>query len=136
MAFTIFPVIIASKDEMKNKVLMNHESIHLKQQKELLVIFFLLLYYAHSMYFLIRYLSLKKAYRLNFFEVEAFVFEDDIYYLNTRKWFSSFRSDSKKDDYISQYKKEKVTASDRVGAIAIILSLIFVAGLITVAIIN
>ena len=37
---TLYPFIILRKKHKKNKIILNHESIHIEQQKELLVIGF------------------------------------------------------------------------------------------------
>ena len=84
-AITLFPFII-SKEEMDETTL-NHEKIHIEQQKELLVIFFYLLY---AFYFVENYLFYKDihmAYRMIPFEREAYEHDGDPNYLSTRKRF-------------------------------------------------
>ena len=83
VAITLFPFII-SREKMSEDTL-NHECIHIAQQKELFVVFFYLLYgwdYLHGM---IKYRSKQKAYFRIRFEQEAYdhMFKQD--YLKTRK---------------------------------------------------
>lgn len=69
--------------------LLNHESIHTAQMKEMLYIFFYLWY---GVEWLIRWVGCgfkaKKAYRSILFEKEAYKYEKDIEYLQRRKSFS------------------------------------------------
>lgn len=65
-----------------------HEKIHLRQQLEMLVIFFFIWY---GIEFSIRFLILKdrkKAYREISFEKEAYANERNLDYLEDRKWFN------------------------------------------------
>jgi len=88
LGITLFPfVFLRSFDLKKNKTLINHERIHLRQQLELLIFPFYLVY---SLEFLIRYIQYKnwkKAYRNISFEREAFCNEHDMDYLKTRKFW-------------------------------------------------
>ena len=52
-AITLYPFIICIDKE--DKILINHESIHLKQQRELLVIPFFIIYLIHWMINLVKY---------------------------------------------------------------------------------
>ena len=75
--------ISASKGK---EVLLNHETIHLKQQLELLIIPFYLWY---GIEFIIRYFQYKSwdlAYRNISFEREAYANEKDFDYLKKRKF--------------------------------------------------
>ena len=82
-AITLFPFII-SRQEM-NKVTLNHEMIHIHQQKELFVLFFYMLYVFDWLKGLIKYRSTNKAYYQIRFEQEAYTKMYDEEYLLTRK---------------------------------------------------
>jgi len=85
-ALTIFPFIfISNRADKNNTVLLNHEKIHLQQQKELLLVVFFLCYLCFFLYHLIRVKNSYKAYRQLCFEQEAYQNERDLNYLNHRK---------------------------------------------------
>ena len=97
-AITIYPFIICN--DKSDEVMINHESIHLQQQKEMLFVFFWIFYLGHWVYNLVTfYSSFKKhnadyfmtAYQRIFLEVEAYRNEDDMCYLKTRKVLTPFR---------------------------------------------
>lgn len=89
---TLFPFIILKKQEYKhNGILINHEKIHLRQQLELLIIFFYLWYVIEYYY---RFFQLKDhylAYKSISFEREAYAMEDDLNYLEKRKLWSFWK---------------------------------------------
>ncbi len=89
----LYPVIFIKKglDPKRFDVLLNHEKIHLKQQIELLIVPFYLIYLAHYLVLLIRYKNHNKAYRNIIFEKEAFQNENDFDYLKKRKFWSFFK---------------------------------------------
>ncbi len=72
-------------------VLMNHEKIHIRQQAELLVIPFYLIYLAQYGFNLFYYRDHYKAYRNIMFEKEAYACEKDMRYLQRRKLFGFVR---------------------------------------------
>ena len=84
-AITLFPFII-SRDEMSPDVL-QHETIHILQQKELFVVFFYILYVWDWLKGLIKYRDRQKAYFQIRFEQEAYdqMYKED--YLTQRKKF-------------------------------------------------
>ena len=83
---TLFPFIILKKPEYKqDQTLINHEKIHLRQQVELLVIFFYILYVIEYYYWVFKLKDRYLAYRSISFEREAYAMEDDLNYLATRK---------------------------------------------------
>ncbi|MDG5489953.1 hypothetical protein [Psychroserpens sp. SPM9] len=88
VGITIFPFIFLKFDYLKtNAVLLNHEQIHLRQQIELLVIPFYIIY---GVEFLIRLMKLKhwhRAYLSISFEKEAHTNEKDLNYLKSRPLF-------------------------------------------------
>lgn len=91
MAFWPF-ILLKEKALIYDEVMMNHEKIHLAQQKELLVIPFYLLYF--SEYILNRLFSKNhdQAYRKISFEQEAYKFDKNLNYLKKRKLWANFRS--------------------------------------------
>ena len=72
---------------MKYLVLMNHERIHLRQQIELLVLPFFVLYGLDYLVKLIRYRDKNLAYRNVVFEQEAYENENDLEYLKSRSFW-------------------------------------------------
>jgi hypothetical protein len=85
-AITIFPFII-SQDKMDDRIL-NHETIHIHQQKELLVIPFYLLYGLYYLIGIIKYKNKQQAYYMIPFEQEAYDNDHNLDYLETRKWYA------------------------------------------------
>lgn len=80
-AITIYPFVFFKKD--LSKIDINHEEIHGKQQLELFVIFFYLIYLVEFIF---------KGYRNISFEKEAYGNEKKINYINNRKIFSMWRN--------------------------------------------
>lgn len=78
---TLYPYIILREKEKKNKVLLNHEQIHIEQQKELLIIFFYLLY-------ILEFIFKGFSYHKISFEKEAYKYQKDLDYLIKRKKYS------------------------------------------------
>lgn len=91
-AIALFPLILLRSPDLRNNpVLINHEKIHLRQQLEMLIIFFYL-WYVIEYYYL--YLKLKDsflAYKSISFEREAYAMENDPDYLATRKLWSFWK---------------------------------------------
>ncbi len=89
VGITIYPfVFLKYKALKKDAVLLNHEKIHLKQQLELLIIPFFMIY---GFEFLIRLLQYKRwslAYRNISFEREAYFQEAQLNYLKHRRLYS------------------------------------------------
>ncbi|WP_445734926.1 hypothetical protein [Mariniflexile sp.] len=86
---TIFPfVFLKSKDLKLNRILINHEKIHLKQQMELLVIPFYLIYGTEFLIRLFQYKNWHLAYRNISFEREAYLNEMHLGYLKQRTFWS------------------------------------------------
>ncbi len=85
---TFYPfVFIADKDDKLNKVFINHEKIHIRQQLELLILPFYLWYFAEYLFRLIQYKDRKKAYFNISFEREAYSNEKDLNYLKSRSFW-------------------------------------------------
>ncbi|WP_172914152.1 hypothetical protein [Capnocytophaga canis] len=96
-AITLYPFIfLRNEADKQNQVLINHERIHLKQQKELLVVFFYLWYGLDFLWKFLKYRHWDKAYRNIIFEREAYGYESDLQYLEKRKRFAFLRSRTKK----------------------------------------
>jgi hypothetical protein len=85
----IFPFILVKNKAMgEDQVLINHEKIHLRQQLELLILPFYLLYLLHYFYNLIKYQNHHLAYLDIIFEREAYHFDKDLTYLSKRKFLA------------------------------------------------
>ena len=85
IGITIFPfMFLKNKTLRENNVLINHEKIHLRQQIELLIIPFFVLYVVEFFVRLIQYKNWNLAYRNISFEREAYVNEKDLDYLKSR----------------------------------------------------
>jgi len=90
----IFPFIILRK---KSDVLSNHESIHIQQQIELLLIGFVILYYCNWIHNIIKLKfrkdCVRESYKNILFEKEAYTNENNLKYLDNRKLYNYFRSE-------------------------------------------
>lgn len=85
---TVFPFVFAKQEaDKENAVFLNHEKIHLRQQLELLVIPFFILYLLEYCLRLLYYRNSNLAYRNISFEREAYANESDFNYLKTRSFF-------------------------------------------------
>jgi hypothetical protein len=85
---TVFPfVFVRNCSEKAQLVLLNHERIHLRQQLELLVLPFFLIYGVDYLVKLIRYRDKDVAYRNVVFEREAYQNENDLEYLKSRSFW-------------------------------------------------
>lgn len=88
----VFPFIfLKSKMLAEDKEIINHERIHLRQQLEMLWVFFFVWY---PIEFLIRWIQYKnpsKAYFNISFEREAYANEWNLDYLKTRKFYAFFQ---------------------------------------------
>lgn len=82
----MFPFIFLRKTEdRQNKVLIDHEKIHLRQQLELLIIPFYIWYLSEYYIKYLKYKDWTMAYRNISFEREAFANEENPDYLKKRK---------------------------------------------------
>lgn len=82
----LWPFVVVKREELKHDpVFMNHERIHLRQQLELLVIFFFIWYFFEYFIRLIKYRDSYKAYNKICFEREAYANEKQLGYLKKRK---------------------------------------------------
>lgn len=91
-AITLYPFIFVRNGSDKyDKVLINHERIHLRQQLELLVIIFYIWYILDYFIKLCKLGSRSKAYRNIIFEREAYDNQDNLDYLKSRKCYQYLR---------------------------------------------
>jgi len=95
-AISFFPFIVI-KDELDktNLVLINHEKIHLRQQAELFILPFYLLYVLDYLIQFIRFKDKNKAYRNIVFEKEAYANENNRNYMQARRflgWISYLKT--------------------------------------------
>lgn len=85
---TLFPfILLKDRGLASDKVIMNHEMIHLWQQTEMLVIPFYTIYLLHYFWNLCIYRDHDQAYRNIIFEREAYLHEADPDYLKRRKFW-------------------------------------------------
>jgi len=86
---TFFPfVILAYKEDVLNKVVINHEKIHLRQQLELLILPFYVCYFLEFLIRLVHYKDRRIAYKSISFEREAYENEKDLAYLKSRSFWN------------------------------------------------
>ena len=89
VGITLFPFIILKKEDLKqDQILINHEKIHLRQQKELLVLLFYIIY---GLEWIIKFFIYKNSYityKNLSFEREAYQNENNQEYLKKRKLWS------------------------------------------------
>ena len=86
VGLSFWPFIFLRDPELRrDTVLINHERIHLRQQAELLVLFFYLWYIGEWMLRTLLYLDPYRAYQNISFEREAYTREKDLKYLSQRK---------------------------------------------------
>lgn len=85
----IFPFIFIKYFVDKgNRIFINHEKIHLRQQIELLIIPFFIFYLTEYFIRLAQYKNANLAYRNISFEREAYANESNLEYLKKRPFFS------------------------------------------------
>jgi hypothetical protein len=85
----LFPFILVNSKQMANdRMVIHHEKIHLRQQAELLVIPFYVLYLINYLVNLVFYRDHDKAYFNIVFEREAYANEANEKYLKYRNWYN------------------------------------------------
>ncbi|WP_298924698.1 hypothetical protein [uncultured Allomuricauda sp.] len=88
VGLSLWPFIILKEDALRNdEALINHERIHLKQQRELFILPFYILYISEWLLRTLLYLDSYRAYQNISFEREAYANENDKDYLSQRKTF-------------------------------------------------
>lgn len=91
-AITIFPFIfLKHSSDRDNRILINHERIHVLQALELLIIPFYLLYLLEFSLRMLQYRNFTRAYLNISFEREAYENEHNLNYLKSRKLFSFWK---------------------------------------------
>lgn len=86
---TVFPfVFVKYRTDKENTVFINHERIHLRQQLELLVLPFFVIYILEYFLRLIQHRNRNLAYRNISFERESYANELNMDYLKRRRFFS------------------------------------------------
>lgn len=86
VGLTLWPFIFVKENAYKQDiVLINHEKIHLAQQKELLILPFYIWYVGEWLVRTILYLDSYRAYKNISFEREAYAKEQDLGYTQRRK---------------------------------------------------
>ena len=86
-AFALKPFIFLKEESSKNnKILIRHEYVHIIQQRELGLIWFLFLYFYYYFKNLIKYRDIEKAYLLIPFEIEAYASENSDKDVEDRKF--------------------------------------------------
>ena len=89
---SLWPFVILKNKSFKNDmVFLNHEKIHLKQQAEMLLVFFYLWYAIEFVIRLLHYKNRFLAYRNISFEKEAYENELDINYIRSRRFWSFWK---------------------------------------------
>lgn len=88
-AMALYPFILIKRNELRdNAELIHHEKIHHRQQLELLIVGFYILYGINYLFHLAKHRNHYKAYRAIIFEREAFAMDKDLDYLKRRKIFA------------------------------------------------
>lgn len=85
---TLWPYIFVRKETRVYEPDVRHETIHGEQQKEMLIVLFLLWYGLEWLVRLIIYRNAHKAYKMIGFEQEAYLNELDAEYLKRRKRYA------------------------------------------------
>ena len=89
----LWPFIILKSIDLKEDIeIINHEKIHLAQQKECLILPFYLIYFSEYLFHRFSGKNHDHAYRSISYEIEAYHFEKDLGYLNKRKKWQNFRN--------------------------------------------
>lgn len=88
-AMAIWPFIFVVGEASEKTI--NHEKIHHRQQIEMLLIFFYLLYLIEYIIYRIRGIGHRNAYRSISFEIEAYFYEHNLNYLKTRKFWAHLK---------------------------------------------
>lgn len=88
-AMAIYPFMFFKSADLKSdQLIINHEKIHFKQQIELLILPFYLLYLLNYCVNLLRYRDRRKSYLYICFEKEAYAHDHNLNYLKGRRLYS------------------------------------------------
>ena len=89
---TLFPFIFLASTEIKqNNQIVQHEKIHLRQELEMFVVLFYLIYFTEFLVGCIKYNDRYKVYRNISFEREAFDNDFNPDYLKIRRMWACWR---------------------------------------------
>ena len=90
LAMAIWPFVFVRKDKEDKWTprKARHELIHFHQQREMLMIFFFVWYRTEWLIRLLKYRNSDKAYRNISFEREAYSHENDINYIENRRFWA------------------------------------------------
>lgn len=89
LGITLWPfIIVRDKTLLNDSVFITHEKIHIRQQAEMLVVFFYVWYIFEYLLRLVQYKDRNKAYRNISFEREAYANEKDFNYLKKRSFWN------------------------------------------------
>ena len=89
VGITLWPFIVMKNEELKkDRVFINHERIHLRQQLELLILPFFIIYGVEYLIKFLKYKNAYVAYRNISFEREAYNNESNLNYLKKKKLWS------------------------------------------------
>lgn len=95
-AINLFGIVFARSDRGRMRpVDLNHEYIHTLQQRELLFVFFYLLYVMEWLFWLVRLRSPRRAYYSISFEREAYRHQDEADYRRHRSHYAWARPDKR-----------------------------------------
>ena len=91
-AMALYPfMLFKSKSQQADRLLINHEKIHFRQQLELLILPFYILYLLHYLLNRLKYKNHDQAYMQICFEREAYTYDRDMTYLGKRKPYAWIR---------------------------------------------
>jgi len=92
VGLTLYPFILLKTKAMKqNIIVINHEKIHLRQQIELLIVFFYIIYISEWIFKWIKYKDRKLAYHNISFEREAYYHEKNMNYVKEKNIWSFWK---------------------------------------------
>ena len=87
-AMALYPFMLFKSPSLKHDpVIINHEEIHFRQQLELLILPFYLIYLGHYLINRLRYKNHDQAYLAICFEKEAYTHDRDLNYLKKRRFY-------------------------------------------------
>lgn len=88
-AMALYPFMLFKSPSLKfDALIINHEKIHFRQQLELLILPFYLLYLLHYLLNRLKYKDHHQAYLHICFELEAYTNDQNLNYLHKRKPYS------------------------------------------------
>lgn len=89
VGITLWPfIVMRTANLQEDRVFINHEKIHIRQQAEMMVIFFFLWYFFEYLFRLLQYRDRYIAYLNISFEREAYTRELELDYLKKRSFWS------------------------------------------------